>query len=272
MFLAESIPMKGRMIHHPDPSTPPESQLYDPKTGQAGHSLGRPILNQRLVEALPDAVAMRFRTKLSRVDFHKRLAWGVRAEGGKTYQLGDDKGKAPASVAEEDAEPTAFDLIVGSDGSWSRVRQEMMRIERSDSREIATAERGLMRRMDFSQSFIPHAYIELHMPPDPSKPGGFAIDPNHLHIWPRHAFMLIALPNKVSSAGRLDSTRLAWHELTRRTALLPSHSLSPLPSSSRSKRPPPPAAFSDNTFPRPSISSAKRCSWMISSTTRAATS
>jgi len=53
-------------------------------------------------------------------------------------------------------------------------------------------------RIDFSQSFIPHAYIELHMPADPKKPGGFAIDPNHLHIWPRHAFMLIALPNKVS--------------------------------------------------------------------------
>jgi len=52
-------------------------------------------------------------------------------------------------------------------------------------------------RMDFSQSFIPHAYIELHMPADPTKPGGFAIDKNHLHIWPRHAFMLIALPNKV---------------------------------------------------------------------------
>lgn len=55
-------------------------------------------------------------------------------------------------------------------------------------------------RMDFSQSFIQHAYIELHMPPDPSKPGGYAIDKNHLHIWPRHAFMLIALPNKVSCA------------------------------------------------------------------------
>lgn len=54
-------------------------------------------------------------------------------------------------------------------------------------------------RLDFSQSFIPHAYIELHMPADLSKPGGFAIDKNHLHIWPRHSFMLIALPNKVCS-------------------------------------------------------------------------
>lgn len=35
------------------------------------------------------------------------------------------------------------------------------------------------------------------MPPDASKPGGYAMDANHLHIWPRHSFMLIGLPNKV---------------------------------------------------------------------------
>ena len=35
------------------------------------------------------------------------------------------------------------------------------------------------------------------MPADPSKPEGFGIDKNHLHIWPRHNFMLIGLPNKV---------------------------------------------------------------------------
>jgi hypothetical protein len=36
------------------------------------------------------------------------------------------------------------------------------------------------------------------MPPDLSKPEGYAIDKNHLHIWPRTSFMLIGLPNKVS--------------------------------------------------------------------------
>lgn len=55
-----------------------------------------------------------------------------------------------------------------------------------------------MFRIDFSQSFIPHAYIELHMPSNPALPGGYAMNKNHLHIWPRHAFMLIGLPNKVS--------------------------------------------------------------------------
>lgn len=128
MFLQESIPLKGRMIHHPTSSIAPESQLYDPKTGQVGHSLGRPILNQRLLEALPRDVSIRFHTKLSRVDFRKRVAWGVAAEGGKAYTLGDDKGGS--AQGGEDADGTAFDMVVGADGSWSKVRQEMMRVER----------------------------------------------------------------------------------------------------------------------------------------------
>ena len=34
---------------------------------------------------------------------------------------------------------------------------------------------------------------------DPKGDPIFLLDPNHLHIWPRHSFMLIALPNKVRS-------------------------------------------------------------------------
>ena len=55
--------------------------------------------------------------------------------------------------------------------------------------------------MDYTQEYIPHEYIELKMPAGPpTVPGGdptFLLDPNHLHIWPRHTFMLIGLPNKV---------------------------------------------------------------------------
>ena len=102
MFLEASIPLKGRMIHHPDTAIPPESQLYDPKTGQVGHSLGRPILNQRLLEALPSEVSIRFQTKLSRVDFRKRVAWAIAAEGGKAYTLGDDKGDRGNNSGEDE--------------------------------------------------------------------------------------------------------------------------------------------------------------------------
>jgi kynurenine 3-monooxygenase len=53
--------------------------------------------------------------------------------------------------------------------------------------------------MEYAQTYIPHEYIELKMPPGVDADGNprFRMDPNHLHIWPRHSFMLIALPNKV---------------------------------------------------------------------------
>jgi kynurenine 3-monooxygenase len=58
--------------------------------------------------------------------------------------------------------------------------------------------------MDYQQEYIPHEYLELKIPPgrDHRHDPTFVLDANHLHIWPRHSFMLIALPNKV---GRLAS-------------------------------------------------------------------
>lgn len=56
--------------------------------------------------------------------------------------------------------------------------------------------------MDYRQDYIPHEYIELKMPAGPkgvNEEPTFLLDPNHLHIWPRSEYMLIALPNKVSS-------------------------------------------------------------------------
>lgn len=44
-----------------------------------------------------------------------------------------------------------------------------------------------------SQEFIPHGYKELSIRP---RDGDFRMPPNHLHIWPRQTFMMIALPNQ----------------------------------------------------------------------------
>lgn len=54
-------------------------------------------------------------------------------------------------------------------------------------------------RMDYQQEYIKHEYVELKMPAGRDSDGKltFLLDPYHLHIWPRHSFMLIALPNKV---------------------------------------------------------------------------
>ena len=53
--------------------------------------------------------------------------------------------------------------------------------------------------MNYQQEYIRDEYIELKIPAgkDHNGESTFLLDPNHLHIWPRHFFMLIALPNKV---------------------------------------------------------------------------
>jgi kynurenine 3-monooxygenase len=50
-----------------------------------------------------------------------------------------------------------------------------------------------MPGFQFSSVFLDHGYKELHIPPGPN--GEFLLEKNALHIWPRHRFMMIALPN-----------------------------------------------------------------------------
>lgn len=70
------------------------------------------------------------------------------------------------------------DLIVGCDGSYSVVRQSL-------AKELP---------MNYLQEYNSGWYSELCIPAKPD--GSFAMPPNHLHIWPRGSFMLIALPNQ----------------------------------------------------------------------------
>lgn len=88
-------------------------------------------------------------------------------------------------------------LVVGCDGAHSSIRSAM----------------GILTRMHYTNNYIDTGYVELSIPPRTSLSSGsrtrgsggtdgkphdhdaFHLDPNHLHIWPRHSFMLIALPN-----------------------------------------------------------------------------
>ncbi|HSR64366.1 MAG TPA: FAD-dependent monooxygenase, partial [Xanthomonadaceae bacterium] len=71
----------------------------------------------------------------------------------------------------------AFQALLGADGAGSSLRAQMARCmdlgERTES--------------------LGHGYKELEIPP--AKDGGFRIEPNALHIWPRGRYMCIALPN-----------------------------------------------------------------------------
>ena len=48
-------------------------------------------------------------------------------------------------------------------------------------------------RFNYSQDYLAHGYKELSIPA--AEDGGFRLEKNALHIWPRGGYMLIALPN-----------------------------------------------------------------------------
>ncbi|XP_041354694.1 kynurenine 3-monooxygenase-like isoform X2 [Gigantopelta aegis] len=70
------------------------------------------------------------------------------------------------------------DVIIGCDGAYSAVRQQLMKCT----------------LMYYEQTYIPHGYLELRIPKTPDDKYAMAI--NYLHLWPRNQFMMIALPNQ----------------------------------------------------------------------------
>ena len=156
-----AIPMRGRIIHSAEGVESFHPYSSDPS--EAINSVSRGDLNLLLLQraAEHENVTLHFEEPVTDVDFES---------GRVTVQhMHDDE---PRHI---DA-----DLIVGADGAYSVIRGAMQR----------SSIRG---GFGFSQSFISHGYKELVIPPTAS--GDYAIDPDALHIWPRGASMMIALPN-----------------------------------------------------------------------------
>ncbi|XP_075168534.1 kynurenine 3-monooxygenase cn [Haematobia irritans] len=159
--LATAIPMRGRMLHDIKGNT--SIVLYDPCTNECLYSVGRKHLNEILLNAgekLPN-IHYHFQYKLKKANLR---------EGSMSFQC---------PYEEKDAAAHA-DLIVGCDGAFSAVRQQMCKT----------------LGFNFSQEYIEHGYLELCIP---AKNNEFQMPPNYLHIWPRNEFMMIALPNQDKS-------------------------------------------------------------------------
>ncbi|KAG0314002.1 kynurenine 3-monooxygenase, mitochondrial precursor, partial [Dissophora globulifera] len=162
LIMKSGLPMRGRMLH-----IGKEGNLISQNYGLYGeciNSVDRAKLNEDLItaaEALSN-VQVSFDLALKKADLDKGV---LELENKVTKQRVTAKA----------------DLIVGCDGSYSSVRNSLMRYV----------------RLDFEQEYIPHGYCELSIPAKIGANGEaeFAMDPEHLHIWPRHHFMLIALPN-----------------------------------------------------------------------------
>ncbi|XP_013410260.1 kynurenine 3-monooxygenase isoform X2 [Lingula anatina] len=160
MVTATGIPMYARMIHNTDGTRKPI--LYG-KKDQYIMSVDRRKLNEDLLTEAEKHPGVRLHFS------HKLVSCNV------------DTGEMHFKDASGKDLHTRSDLIVGCDGAYSAVRQQMMK----------------SMRFDFSQEYIPHGYMELHMPP--SANGKHAMETNYLHIWPRNAYMMIALPNQDGS-------------------------------------------------------------------------
>lgn len=156
VMVQKGIPMYARMIHDLSGARRP---IPYGKGKQNIMSVDRRLLNEVLLDAAEKYpnVKTYFNHKLQKCNF----------ETGEIVFLKDDKEEVQRTV----------DLIVGNDGAFSAVRRQMMKNV----------------RFDYEQTYIPHGYMELNIPP--TARDEFAMEVNYLHIWPRNEFMMIALPN-----------------------------------------------------------------------------
>jgi kynurenine 3-monooxygenase len=158
-------------------------------------ALGRVGLDER---ALADALPMRGRTlhspagtlayqsysadgtrainSISRAGLNHALLDCAEQTPGVRLHFGHRLGGVDADSGELtfDGASARADVVLGADGAYSAVR------------------RSIQHGMDLHQDFLPHGYKELTIP---ARDGEFALDPASLHIWPRGASMMIALPN-----------------------------------------------------------------------------
>lgn len=159
-MLAEAVPMHGRMIH----TVTGETKLlpYSGRTGEYINSISRGGLNIALINEAEkhDGVTFHFNHKC--VDHNINLGTLRFEQTGNWIEI---------DIAEGDT-------VIATDGAGSAVRQAM---------------ESQLPEFSSSSVFLEHGYKELHIPPGHG--GSFLIEKNALHIWPRHQFMMIALPN-----------------------------------------------------------------------------
>jgi len=152
------VPMRGRMIHAKDGHL--AFQSYGVDDAQAINSISRGGLNAAILEAAAKYPSVRLFFDHKCTDVHL-----PKADASFTNMKTNESVAAQARI------------LVGADGAFSVVRRAMQKLD----------------RFEFSQSYLQHGYKELTIPA--ASGGGFAIEKNALHIWPRQSFMMIALPN-----------------------------------------------------------------------------
>ncbi|QMU65759.1 MAG: NAD(P)-binding protein [Flavobacteriaceae bacterium] len=154
------IPMKGRLMHDIKGNT--FEYNYSGRAGEYINSISRGDLNGILLTEAEkhENVNIHFNSSCLGVDVKNKIAMFESYQAKKQFTV-----KA--------------DVIFGTDGAGSSLRKSY--------------EKQISGNFKCVQDFLTHGYKELEIPADPT--GNHQISKNHLHIWPRGNYMLIALPN-----------------------------------------------------------------------------
>jgi len=153
--LEQAVMMRGRMVHALGEA--PQLQRYGRDDSEVIWSVSRGELNIALLDAAEAAGArLHFDRGLVSVDFDAHTAVFGSGERHVSH---------------------AFTALLGCDGAGSALRTQM----------------ALREPLGERIESLGHGYKELEIPP--GRDGGFQLEPNALHIWPRGRYMCIALPN-----------------------------------------------------------------------------
>jgi kynurenine 3-monooxygenase len=152
------IPMRGRLMHDVEGNT--FESKYSGREGEFINSISRGDLNGILLTEAEkhENVNIHFNTKCLHVDIENKVA---------TFESYDTKEQFAIEA----------DVIFGTDGAGSSLRKSY---------------ETQFPKFKASQEFLTHGYKELEIP---GIGGKHQISKDHLHIWPRGNYMLIALPN-----------------------------------------------------------------------------
>lgn len=156
--LKNAVPMKGRMIH--DPKGDLSFQPYGKNDSEFINSISRGELN---------CILMNEAEKFPEVRFHfNHRCTGMNTETSEAYFFNEETDEKIQASGK---------AVIGTDGSASALRMEFLKS-------------GFF---NFSQTYEDYGYKELNIPA--AAGGKFQMEKNALHIWPRGAYMMIALPN-----------------------------------------------------------------------------
>jgi kynurenine 3-monooxygenase len=169
--LRHAIPMRGRMIHPATAGWGPIFVPYDVDPNKHINSIGRAALNTTVIEAAQryPNVRVHFNHRCSDVDLTEAVGY-----------LETSSVEAAVSAANPQLQiiKAHGDAVIGVDGAFSAVRQSMQK---------------QLAEFEYDESYLAHGYKELTIPP--AADGGWRMEKEALHIWPRKSFMMIALPN-----------------------------------------------------------------------------